>query len=614
MFIYDLDTKVVLNGDMPSKVPINTHPISREAIHQSGDAVVAVFPFKYPDSFDFRSKQSTPILIEGKDSDNSTESMLELAQPVMLDPTLISLKVTSSKEGHQSVLTAMLLDPNGTMLGRINPGDWIVCWMFNDMAPAAKLRKDIKDGKYDNHNDFYSGLKFIGKVVSNRMAKDMSSATGIISRRTTILASSFSELDLSVYYDPALLERPNDFDYFTTVANTIAKRVANPTEVSAILAIFLTALMGFPVDGNKAASPNRPVQVPNIIAKLLGREKTDTSYLDLLNVHIGIQDFGDSYLPKLGRVAQDVASKSSIQSPHRSIFFAPKSLRGFIDTRMDPMSNIPLWSFLEQYSIPLANEMYVSLRMGVTGTILPHLIIRQRPLNTDDFVGMEHTKYRTLPRWRISDNMITSFNTGKSNTVKANYVQVQPTGAEVDVAMSAGFRTMSTPRWDTTDIARHGLRPLIKQVNSTISSRDPFEVAQAWTDLLTDWTIGGHLRLSGNMNSTGIEEPIAVGDNLEYEGIVYHIEQLEHTVTANPSAGTKSFSTSLAFSHGMPAVGIAFPEITTRRFDAAPYAPQWVDSLNRPTLQLPASNPYAKNKSVTGTGHSNTPPSTFESD
>jgi hypothetical protein len=61
-------------------------------------------------------------------------------------------------------------------------------------------------------------------------------------------------------------------------------------------------------------------------------------------------------------------------------------------------------------------------------------------------------------------------------------------------------------------------------------------------------------------------------------------------------------------------VGIAFPEITTRRFDAAPYAPQWVDSLNRPTLQLPASNPYAKNKSVTGTGHSNTPPSTFESD
>jgi hypothetical protein len=55
-----------------------------------------------------------------------------------------------------------------------------------------------------------------------------------------------------------------------------------------------------------------------------------------------------------------------------------------------------------------------------------------------------------------------------------------------------------------------------------------------------------------------------VGDNLEYDGMLYHIETVTHTLNVNPMSGIKSFNTQLALSSGVPASGPVLPEIAIR--------------------------------------------------
>ena len=50
-----------------------------------------------------------------------------------------------------------------------------------------------------------------------------------------------------------------------------------------------------------------------------------------------------------------------------------------------------------------------------------------------------------------------------------------------------------------------------------------------WARIHADAVIGGHLKMNGTFVCAGIPDPIAVGDNLEFEDVVYHIEQITHT-------------------------------------------------------------------------------------
>jgi hypothetical protein len=57
--------------------------------------------------------------------------------------------------------------------------------------------------------------------------------------------------------------------------------------------------------------------------------------------------------------------------------------------------------------------------------------------------------------------------------------------------------------------------------------------------------------LNGTLECVGISEPIAVGDNLEFDSVVYHIEQIVHNASINPQNGMKTFRTTLSLSHGV---------------------------------------------------------------
>jgi hypothetical protein len=90
--------------------------------------------------------------------------------------------------------------------------------------------------------------------------------------------------------------------------------------------------------------------------------------------------------------------------------------------------------------------------------------------------------------------------------------------------------------------------------------------APIWARILGDALIGGHLRMNGTFNCIGITEPITVGDNLEVDHVVYHIEQVMHKCAINPMTGVKSFRTSIKASHGVSvnsnAQGTKYAEMT----------------------------------------------------
>ncbi len=105
--------------------------------------------------------------------------------------------------------------------------------------------------------------------------------------------------------------------------------------------------------------------------------------------------------------------------------------------------------------------------------------------------------------------------------------------------------------YDAEDVKRHGLKPFISTSNfdfpSTAGGND--YQSKHWAYLIFDMLNAGQLRESGSISTVGIQHPISVGDNLEFDDSVYHIEQTTHVMKIDP-LGRKSFRTNLLLSFG----------------------------------------------------------------
>jgi hypothetical protein len=229
---------------------------------------------------------------------------------------------------------------------------------------------------------------------------------------------------------------------------------------------------------------------------------------------------------------------------------------------------------LKRYSNELINEMYVCFRTDrSTGKILPKLIIRQKPFNTEHGTGnsgepFKGTRFLMLPRWKISADLIYSINVSKNESLRFNFVHIIGTtgNSTIDNANLANQNAnQRTVRYDQDDIKRHGLRPMTRISNFDWQSKEnTTSYAPYWADLVFDWVYGGHLKTNGTVTCVGIEEDICIGDNLELQDTVYHIESITHTGSISPD-GRKVFRTNLQLTNGIDkrssADGPVYPEM-----------------------------------------------------
>lgn len=354
--------------------------------------------------------------------------------------------------------------------------------------------------------------------------------------------------------------------------------------------------------------------VPSQVAKVFGIEGGSkphglTAYTDLLEVIHGIQSYGldisidatnignvtltdnggstGSLVPLRGKVFQPSGTEYS----EKVRFTGIPQLGIFTPSVPATTGQITAWSMIEQFKNPTVNETYTCLRASPSGSIFPTFVLRQIPFSSGllsktftpkpiktagvkDFsllaeVKAENnnaadgtvknpftskivtTNFLELPRWRIHPVFLKSFDVGRSDALRFNFIHVQGETGEKSGTNKTGAFVRDQPVRDDLDIARSGMRPYMRTV--ACAAEDVINRgAGAWMYLLSDFLMGQHLTLTGNLESEGIQQPIVVGDNIEFDETVFHIEGIIHSFNSD-GEGNRKFVTQLQLTHGVNA-------------------------------------------------------------
>lgn len=491
-----------------------------------------------------------------------------------------SLAINGSKESHTKTMVAELRQTDHNYLVEILPGDWVLAWIvdFQDHIPG--LIEDIKGEKACN--GFDSGFKFIGRVETVRKRQSLNRESGLKTTSVTVGAVGFKELDTQFFYDPLLSQADSTLGTWLCKIGVdinaifeVDAKTGQKNNSSKIIKTLLNLLLGKGIDSgrvNAAAGQNDALRstsgggtlaggksapfaylVPKVVGKLLGVKEAEfraqlgggvLSYHNLLEVTVGIQSFENKDAHEVGK-----RFKPTLEE-----------LLGTYLPTMPQFTNTPLWSLLQQFLNSTINEMYTALKVNEDGLVVPTLVARQIP-STDAIVfkkkddsfgpqekGTSVTKHLDIPRWLLPSVMVNNVDIGRSGATRFNFVHIygQDANQTQNVTLTQQL-VLNPPIRDDLDIQRSGLHPYMAQIACAIKDQVG-STPSDWITLVADRAIGSHFTLNGTIQSLGISAPIAEGDNLEWDGVVYQIESVSHNCVQ--ADVMRSFTTTLTLTNG----------------------------------------------------------------
>ena len=538
----------------------------------------------------------------------ANDSVLNTQAPLIISDDCLSISVSNSKRTPESNFQATLKQADINYLTNIYPGDYMFAWMVNNRDKYLDLLKRLKN--LQPCNKASDGLKFIGRVQDVRKSLNIESNVGHKNISYSLTGTGFSELQTFFFYDFSLASSDSQeqslgawlarlgVDTETLFGNNATTGIKT-NNINDIIPTLLNLIIGSGPshDANISADPfsggdvsSTPTLaneapyayvIPLTVGKLLksqiviqpGKPRNVLAYADILELIMGLQVY--SQKSGLNIFAPDLDPSKSTSG--RKV--TTKPMLGTFLPYMPEFCNIPLWDLFQKYLNPTINEIYATLRINSDGNIMPTIICRQIPFTTEAFNDGSHdnsidsfehpvqvegasldpgplnvTKFLDLPRWLIPNSMIQNVDIGRSNVMRKNFIHIYAT-----TALSANNAAMNEqiinnpPIRDDLDIMRNGMQPMMQTVE-TYTGDTVGSVQSSWMRLVADWSIGGFLTLSGSMQCFGIQSAIAVGDNVEFDGVVYHIEGISHSCSIDPM-GNKQFRTSLQFTNGMRADG-----------------------------------------------------------
>lgn len=528
--------------------------------------ILCVLRLKFPTTFE-RAKS-------GSRSKNYSETVELRGKPLILTDEVVQLQVQSSKGSYIGSLSATLKETDVALMNEIMPGDYLFAWIVNNKADYASLLDRLNQSEAQACNRFMDGLKFVGKTQSiHKQLQQSPGGERVITY--SLQGSAFTEFDAQLFYDPYLAERPdigNDIStYFAKIGAALNELVrpekgqAAGIDVNRALPFFIDLLLGRGIPPNLSVNisderlrsttgldAEASYVVPKLYGELLGKTRSSESllrYADVLETVIGLQRY-----QRASNVALAFQPVGTLVDGSRR--FTDKQMLGTFLPQTPQFTNRPVWSVLEQFLNKASNEMYTCLRVNPDGNVVPTFVARQLPFSTSLFksspVGatLEHTPFMELPRWRVDPLLVRSVDIGRSDSLRFNFVHVY--GAAIDPLGSITEQIIRNPPVrDDLDVARSGLR-LYMQTIPCLAEDVRNGSPTKWMALLSDFLIGQHLTMTGVMQTVGIQSPICVGDNLEWDDIVFHIESVSHVCSINPN-GQKTWSTNLSLSHGVRA-------------------------------------------------------------
>lgn len=498
-------------------------------------------------------------LKEAKLTAEDKSYFLSTRDPLIVDSDCASVSVNYSKESHTPAMNAMLYPGDTNYLTAVAPGDFVFVNMLETESEATRVASLAKEGK--PINGVSDGFKGFFKVQSVRRVLSVDPATGIKQLMFQISGFSFTEFNNTVYFNPFLLsqnEANNQFLFVSRISNIWEQYVSKKgvINVQNIIRLLIDSTIGFGFNKNAtdkkgfSISQNTHFYMPDKVGKLLGQNEAKSAK-DVYNYLFGIQSYVST---SSGNTTLAQGMNPKISKTIGRYYNTPIACQGSSFLKPEYWNQVPVWSILNQYTNAPINELFTTLRVAPDGSVMPTLVFRQSPFSSEKYKGTS-TKFLNLPRWKISPDLLLDINIGRDEAARINFVQVFSTVPQATQETNQGYISQQIAQnnfqVDTLDVRRSGLKPYIITSNfDTVTTDKAAFLGSTWAKLLADAVIGGQLKLNGSVEVFGIVDPIAVGDNFELDGVVFHIEGLRHSCAIQPD-GKKIFTTSLEISHGV---------------------------------------------------------------
>lgn len=545
--------------------------------------VVGICRFKHQVTYDLATRKSVPT----DDNLGTTADAFTMAEkpPLVLTGSVTDIQVSAAKESHVSNLSLTITPGDLNMVSEIMPGDWVVACMLNSETQGRVVAQKMRQGKAVN--GWTDGFKFLGKVSSSRKSM-RSTAGGTLSTSYRVQCVGSGEFDSLLFYNPQLDQQnsiPVELARFGVLINAIVlgddpSVVGGAVDINKVIPRLVQTIFG---QGAWAASqtavqdttgatalgsPNSSYLIPQTVANWLDMPDART-YNDVLYTLLGVQhyrtvvgvnavgqnDAWSLFQPDGVQAAEDLVNLRTLKTPSPLIGWFPLSA---------PPMQATVWDMLSGYMNAPLNEMFVALKVDPDGRVFPHLIARQTPYTSVSQAGLDSTiaavgpvqgvdvtDFLELPRWKLPSapgrNIVLDADIGRSDAIRFNMVHISGTGSGSPDDSTQSF-ARALPVTDNIDIKRHGVRPYLTGLNCVL--KDQTRGPAVWRDIMADVVMGQHLRLNGQIVCIGIQAPIAPGDNLEFDGIVFHIESVAHVGGINTEGG-RVFTTILQVTHGV---------------------------------------------------------------
>jgi len=516
----------------------------------------------------------------GPTSSGTNKQDLDLVEEVIISTvSCVSIQTSKSKSQPEGTFS-LVLAPYKNWVAAITPGSWCAILMSNE--PITKDDLDKANRKK---------VKMIGKIESVRVQTE-SQADG--SRRTLYYVTGVDwghVLNSTIYIDN-LLASPSDpksqgNGAAVALRNMLFGKGNTPQSflvkdnLRSLLNIFGKSVPGF----EKAAQEiNRlggarvySLSVPQKMIDYFDFKKTTQTYDKKKKIYTNVVTTAKS---EKKRQLSDMISLITGYLKDKDSYVPSNEAYGYIDPFSLQGTN-SFWQIMLDNSNPALNEMFCEMRWldGDNESLALALYNRIKPFSYKGYSGGESKTigiksfFQNIRTHRLEDITVLSINAGTNWRDKYNFIEIKPNFQDFDII--ANWTKQKTQLVDLIALDREGFRPYIVNTKQFPGSGGKsisvdMNVLSSWCYLLREWFFDTHRLLNGTIVLTGINDYIAVGDNVKIDArlinptpnmnrsmsgnnetyMIAHVENISHSFTVGED-GARQYRTTIQFVRGI---------------------------------------------------------------
>jgi hypothetical protein len=492
-----------------------------------------------------------------RDSLNTTDATFgpqSVRDPLVVYNDAVQVSVNMGKASKNPTFSAALVSGDINYSTAVHPGDFVLVNMLNWEKDAERVA--IKARNRQPINEVKDGFKGIFKI-QNVTRQLQVAPNGIKHYSYHITGIGFSEFDNVVLFNPLIksaFKEDGSALFQTLVGDYYSSLLKGDYNVETLVSDLFEILIGKSIASNNLKVQqygSKHFKIPQLVGSLLG-EPNAIYVNDIYNLITGIWPDRMSGTSAMFEKFNPVTTNK--KSPN--IYNTGIKLEGEKRISAENWNQKTVWSIMNDNLNSVINEMYTCFRIHPKiNKVMPTIIARQKPFNNPGFElsgGQRGSYFLDLPRWKLNPDMVFNAQFSKSESLRFNFVQVYGrTLAPNPADDMAAQISLGNYIFDEDDIVRHGVKPYITNSNFDFPKDGVQQIrAPDWARLVADWVMNNHLKESGSIQCVGIEDPICVGDNIEFDNMVYHIEAYTHTFQID-RAGYKRFTTNLSVNYGI---------------------------------------------------------------